>query len=241
MFNEGGFTLRTLIKAENLTKTYRGRTVVKNGSLHIREGETIALMGPNGAGKTTMIGMLLRLIHPDSGVVQHWTQNFKAETGVQLQSTPFFEGHSVEENIRLFAAFYNVKSKELDINSLLEVYGLREEKKSPAIKLSLGQQKRLAIAVTTLHNPKLIILDEPSAGLDPRGQKDIQQHIVEMKERGDTVFFSSHDMLEVSKVADRVMIMNDGEIAVTGTPQSLINEHGVSDVDELYSLITEQG
>ena len=197
-------------------------------------------MGPNGAGKTTMIGMLLKLINPDLGFVEHWTQNFKSETGVQLQSTPFFEGYTVEENIKLFAAFYNTSVSKKEINNLLDLYQLRGVEKTQAVKLSLGQQKRLAIAVTTLHNPKLMILDEPSAGLDPRGQKDIQQLILELKNKHVTVLFSSHDMLEVSKVADRIIIMNDGEIAVSGSPTSLINDYGVSDIEELYYLLTDR-
>lgn len=232
--------MHSLINAEGLTKKYHDRTVVKNCTLNIYEGETIALMGPNGAGKTTIIGMLLKLIQPDSGVVKHWTQNFKAETGVQLQSTPFFEGHSVEENIKLFAAFYNTSVSKKEIHDLLELYQLYGVEKTQAVKLSLGQQKRLAIAVTTLHNPKLMILDEPSAGLDPRGQRDIQQLILGMKNKHVTVLFSSHDMLEVSKVADRMIIMNAGEIAVSGSPTSLINDYGVSDIEELYYLLTDR-
>lgn len=231
--------MNALIKASHLQKTYQKRTVVKNSTFQINQGETIALIGPNGAGKTTTIGMLLGIIKPDSGELSYWTTNFKSKMGVQLQSTPFFEGYTVEENIRLFAAFYNVKVTKSELNNVLETFGLLEVEKSPAVKLSLGQQKRLAIAVTTIHHPDLVILDEPSAGLDPRGQKEIRNLILQLKEKGVTILFSSHDMLEVTKIADRIMIMSKGEIATNGSPKELIEKYELTNLEELFYKLTE--
>lgn len=231
--------MNTLVRASHLEKTYLKRTVVKDITLEIKQGETIALIGPNGAGKTTTIGMLLGIIKPNSGELFHWTPHFKSKTGVQLQSTPFFENYTVEENIKLFAAFYNVQLGKNELDARLKAFGLLEVKKSQAVKLSLGQQKRLAIVVTTLHDPTLVILDEPSAGLDPRGQKDIQNLILGLKEKGIAVLFSSHDMLEVTNVADRIMIMNNGEIVASGVTEDLLEKYGLNNLEELFYQLTE--
>lgn len=232
--------MTTLVKARHLHKKYGRRVVIKDCTVQINRGETIALIGPNGAGKTTTIGMLLGIIKPDAGELIHWTPHFKSKTGVQLQSTPFFEGYTVEENVKLFASFYNVQLSKHDLDKTLTAHELLEVKKSPAVKLSLGQQKRLALAVTILHHPNLVILDEPSAGLDPRGQKDIQNLILQLKEKETAVLFSSHDMSEVTTMADRVIVMNRGELMADGSPEDLLEKYELSSLEELFYHLTEQ-
>lgn len=230
--------MKKLINACHLTKSYKERRVIDNISLAIEEGEIIALIGSNGAGKTTTISMLLGILPQDSGTIAYWTPDFKKEIGTQLQSTPFFEGYTVENNLKLFAAFYNVVLTNKIIDERLASFDLLQAKKTPAIKLSIGQQKRLAILVTTLHNPKLVILDEPSAGLDPRGQKDIQRMIKSLKDNGVAVLFSSHDMLEVTKVADRIIIMNQGKIIANGSPNHLLEQYHAQNLEDLFFELT---
>ncbi|WP_369436084.1 ABC transporter ATP-binding protein [Lysinibacillus fusiformis] len=231
--------MKKLISACHLTKNYRERPIVDNISLEIEEGETIALIGSNGAGKTTTISMLLGILPQDSGTIAYWTTDYKKEIGTQLQSTPFFEGYTVEDNLKLFAAFYNVDLTNKMIDERLASFDLLQAKKTPAIKLSMGQQKRLAILVTTLHNPRLVILDEPSAGLDPRGQKEIQNMIKNLKENGVAVLFSSHDMLEVTKVADRIIIMNQGKIIANGSPDHLLEQYHAQNLEDLFFELTK--
>ena len=230
--------MKKLISASQLMKSYKTRCAVDHIDVDINEGEIVALVGTNGAGKTTTIGMLLGIIPQDSGTIKYWTSDYKKEIGTQLQTTPFFEGYSVEDNLKLFAAFYGVSLTKMLIDEKLAAFDLLQVKKMPAIKLSLGQQKRLAIIVTTLHNPKLVILDEPSAGLDPRGQREIQQIIKRLKDSGVSVLFSCHDMLEVMNVADRVLLMHHGKIIANGSPDSLMEHYQTQNLEELFFELT---
>lgn len=228
-----------LISANQLTKCYKTRCVVNHINFDIEEGEIVALIGSNGAGKTTTISMLLGIVPQDSGTIEYWKSEFKNDIGTQLQSTPFFEGYTVEDNIKLFAAFYRISLSSNEMEEKLAAFDLLQVKKVSAIKLSLGQQKRLAIIVSTLHNPKLIILDEPSAGLDPRGQKEIQQIIRGLKEQGVTVLFSSHDMLEVMNIADRILMMHQGNIIANGSPRYLMEKYQTQHLEDLFFDLTK--
>lgn len=229
-----------LIEFINVNKTFKGKKVINQLNFNINENEVIALVGTNGAGKTTTIRMLLGISQPDSGIIHRWTEDFSAKTGVQLQSTPFFEGYTVIENLKMFGTFYQVELDDKKIDEILRDFHLEDTKNIVASKLSLGQQKRLAISITTLHDPELIILDEPSAGLDPSGQKDVQRMIQRLKSQGKTILFSSHDMLEVRNVADRIFIMHEGNLLEEGAPEALLNKYGVKDLEELFYQLTRK-
>lgn len=231
--------MTTLIEAKSLHKSYNGREVVKGIDLSIHAGEVVALIGPNGTGKSTTISMLFGIVKPDVGSVSYWREDYKAHVGVQLQSTPFFEGYTAEENLRLFSALYHVKLTKEQINQKLMGCGLLEVKKTPASRLSIGQQKRLAIVLTTLHNPDLIVLDEPTAGLDPRARHEIKKMIKDLSQNNVSVLFSSHDMEEVAQTADRVILINQGQIIAHGSPTSLLEEHSQKDLEALYLALTD--
>jgi ABC-2 type transport system ATP-binding protein len=228
-----------LITAKSLTKIFRGRQVVKGVDLEVEQGQVLALIGPNGAGKSTTLSMLLGILKPDSGSVAYWRDDYRAHIGVQLQSTPFFEGYTAEENLKLFAALYRIKLDEAQLQEKLEECRLTEAKKVPAVRLSIGQQKQLALAVTTVHQPDLIVLDEPTAGLDPRARHDIRQTIRSFADGGRTVVFSSHDMEEVERVADRLVFISEGQIVAQGQPEALLQEYYLNDLEELYLKLTE--
>lgn len=227
-----------LIQATDLHKHFKGREVVKGVSLTIKKGEIVALIGTNGAGKSTTLAMLLGMLEPDSGSVITWRADFQAHVGVQLQSTPFFEGYTTEENLALFAALYHMKLSKADIRNKLEQCHLLDVRKTPAVSLSGGQQKRLAIAVTTLHNPELIVLDEPAAGLDPRARHEIQVLIQNVAANQCTVIFSSHDMEEVARIADRLILMHEGKIVAEGAPHDLVEQYNAEHLEDLYLQLT---
>lgn len=228
-----------LIKATALYRRFKGCEAVRGVSLEVRRGEALCLIGPNGAGKSTTIAMLLGLLRPDAGHVDYWRKDFRAHVGVQLQTTPFFEGYTAMDNLSLFAALYRINPSERRKMEILEAFGLVEARDTPALRLSPGQQKRLALAVTTLHNPELVLLDEPAAGLDPRTRHDIRQRIRARVDAGGTVLFTSHDMEEVSRTADRMILLYEGRIAAQGEPAELPRRHCVADLEALYLKLTE--
>ncbi|BAK97939.1 ABC transporter ATP-binding protein [Oscillibacter valericigenes Sjm18-20] len=228
-----------LIEAKGIRKRFHSREVVKGIDLEIRQGEILALIGTNGAGKSTTLAMLLGIFPPDAGTITRWRDDYKAHIGVQLQSTPFFEGYTAEENLRLFAALYNVKMDQGQIQQKLEECKLQGAGKTLASRLSGGQQKRLAIAVTTLHHPDFIILDEPAAGLDPCARHEIRTMIVRLAKNGATVLFSSHDMEEVSRIADRIILMHEGRIAAQGEPKSLLKQYHAENLESVYLELTD--
>jgi ABC-2 type transport system ATP-binding protein len=229
-----------LIEFINVEKSFKGRKVINKLNFSVHTNEIIALIGSNGSGKTTTIRMLLGITEPDNGIINRWTKDFNKKVGAQLQTTPFFEGLSVENNLKLFSTFYHLKLTNEKIAEILRNYSLLAVKNTLASKLSLGQQKRLAISITTLHNPDLVILDEPSAGLDPSGQREVQNMIRRLKAQGKSVLFSSHDMLEVRNTADRILMVDRGKLLEDGEPETILKKHGVSDFEELYYQLTKK-
>lgn len=222
------------IRAEGLVKTYGGRRVVDGIDLAIHQGEVLAIIGPNGAGKSTTLDLLLGLRRPDAGSIRYWSSQPQRYIGVQLQSTPFFPGFSALENMRMFAAFYGIRLKDREMIELLRRCGLADCAKTDAARLSGGQQKRLAIAMTLAHDPKLLFLDEPTAALDPRARREVRELIHALAESGTSVVFTSHDMEEVHKLASRVVMICGGKIIAQGTPEALLTEYQAGSLEELY-------
>jgi len=227
------------MEAKGIYKQFHNREVVKGIDVEVQQGEILALIGTNGAGKSTTLAMLLGILPPDTGTITRWREDYKAHIGVQLQSTPFFEGYTAEENLRLFAALYNLKMDKEQVQKKLEECNLQEARKTLASRLSGGQQKRLAIAVTTLHNPDLIVLDEPAAGLDPRARHEIRDMIKKLAGTGVTVLFSSHDMEEVSRIADRIILMHEGKTVAQGQPEDLLQQYHAENLENLYLELTD--
>jgi len=232
--------MNTLIEAHNLVKRYGDRVVVKDVDLMVSPGEVVALIGPNGAGKTTTLEMVLGLRMPDSGKVVFWRKDPLRQIGVQLQSTPFFRGLTVSENLTLFANFYGVHLSKQQVAELLARCGLTEVARTEASRLSGGQQKRLAIALTLSHQPRLIFLDEPTAALDPRARHEIRELIRSLATAGTTIVFTSHDMEEVGKLADRVVLVVEGRVRAEGKPADLLAEYSVGSLEELYLNLTNE-
>ncbi|MBY0165104.1 ABC transporter ATP-binding protein [Cytobacillus firmus] len=233
-------TLTTLIQAKGLRKTYGQRTVVQDVTLNIREGEVLAIIGPNGAGKSTTLDLVLGLRRPDAGTVTYWTSDPSPHIGLQLQSTPFFPGFTAMENLRMFAAFYGKRLSGSELIRHLDRCGLAEAARTDALRLSGGQQKRLAIAMTLVHDPKLLFLDEPTAALDPRARRDIRELIRSLADTGTSIVFTSHDMEEVHKLATRLVLICDGKVKASGTPDELLSRYGTGSLEQLYIQLTDE-
>ncbi|MDR0267630.1 ABC transporter ATP-binding protein [Paenibacillus sp.] len=229
----------TLIKAEGLIKTYSRKAVVNDLSLDINEGEVLAIIGPNGAGKSTTLDLLLGLRRPDAGSLTYWSPDPSRHIGLQLQSTPFFPGFTALENLRMFAAFYGLRLRNDELMRHLERCGLADCAKTNALRLSGGQQKRLAIAMTLAHEPKLLFLDEPTAALDPRARREIRELIHSLSASGTSIVFTSHDMEEVHKLASRILFISDGKLVASGSPQELLDRYKTETLEELYISLTE--
>lgn len=222
------------LKAENLKKTYGGRTVVKGVSLEVFQGEVVGLLGPNGAGKTTSFYMMVGLVKADEGSIElsgedltKFPIHVRALKGVGYlpQEASVFRDLSVEANI--FSVLENrelprTKKKNL-LNALIEDFGLDHIRNSKGGDLSGGERRRVEIARALALEPKFILLDEPFAGVDPLAVSDIQGIIRGLKKRNIGVLITDHNVRETLGIVDRAYIMNSGELLVDGTPDEIVN------------------
>ncbi len=217
------------ITVKNLKKYYGTTKAVDGVSFDVPEGQIVALLGPNGAGKTTTVEIIEGLRKKDDGEIYYFEKkvnqidkNVKAQIGVQLQKTAFFEYLTVYETIELFAGLYKMRFQKNDIERLINLVALQEKAKSRVKNLSAGQLQRLALAVALVNDPKVLFLDEPTTGLDPQARRHVWQIIEELKQKGKTIFLTTHYMEEAEKLADRVLIMDHGKIIASGTVQELV-------------------
>lgn len=229
-----------LLEAYGLVKRYGNRLVVNGIDLVVTPGEVVAVIGPNGAGKSTTLELILGLRLPDGGSVAFWCDHPLRQIGVQLQTAPFFRGLTVADNLTLFAHFYGVRLTSAQVDDILARCRLADASRTLATKLSAGQQKRLAIALTLAHQPRLLFLDEPTAALDPRARREIRELIRSLTTGGTAIVFTSHDMEEVSKLADRVVLIVSGQVRAEGTPANLLVHFGVGSLEELYLHLTQK-
>jgi ABC-2 type transport system ATP-binding protein len=209
-----------------LVKRYNGVIAVDSLDLEIRAGECFGLLGPNGAGKTTTIEILIGLQEPTSGQVvvlgQTWGEDDRAlrsRIGVSLQETRFPERLMVAEVVTLFRSFY---PRGRDVPSVIREVGLEEKARSWTSKLSGGQRQRLALACALVGDPELLVLDEPTTGLDPQARLQFGDSILSYKDRGCTILVSTHYMEEAQRLCDRVAIIERGKAIATGSPGELI-------------------
>lgn len=217
------------LRLENVTKRYGSMTAVDHLTLTVPSGTIFALLGPNGAGKSTTLEMIEGLRRPDEGHVW-WgdvdvarnPHEARSHFGVQLQSSAFFELLTVRETLALFQSFYRHSLKVPDLISRL---GLEEKQNTRVGGLSGGQKQRLALAVALINDPEVVFLDEPSAALDPQARRNLWHVIAELKKEGRTVVLTTHHMDEAEFLADRLAIIDHGQVLDQGTPRELIQRH----------------
>ena len=217
-----------MIRTENLTKEYDGFKVVDNLNLDVKEGEIYGFLGPNGAGKTTTILMLLGILRPTRGRIylleEELTKNFlslKRRIGVVSEKQYLYKEMAAGEYLDFFADLYGVKDKKKKIDQLLKSVSLLEVKNRKLGAFSRGMQQKLGFARALLHDPELLLLDEPVSGLDPTGIKQVRNLIEKENKKGRTIFISSHLLSEVEKLCREVAIINEGKLLAEDTMENL--------------------
>ena len=214
------------VSVQNLVKRYDELTAVAGVSFEVRRGEVFGLLGPNGAGKTTTVEIIEGLRTRDGGEVtvcgfdpQHTPNEVKERLGVALQATALADEIKVREALELFASFYR---RHADIEQLLRTVALEEKTGSRFDTLSGGQQQRLAIALALVNDPEVVILDEPTTGLDAQARRELHSMIERLKRDGKTVLLTTHYIEEAERLCDRVAIIDHGKIIALGSPRELI-------------------
>ena len=223
--SKGGDAINdTVIKVIDFRKVYGDIVAVDGISFEVQRGEVFGLLGPNGAGKTTTLESLEGLRAPDGGSLQVMSVDPTRESrklrnliGVQLQTSGLPDSMRVDEAMRFFSAYHGVAPNY----QLLERLGLSEKMSAQYHMLSAGLQRRLALAIALAHNPPVVLLDEPTAGLDVPSRNKLHDLMRELQAVGTTIILATHDMAEAEKMADRVAILLRGKIAATGTPREL--------------------
>lgn len=216
-----------MLQIENLNKSYGRYRVLKNLNLQINRGEIFGLIGPNGAGKTTTINIICNLIKPDSGTVEidgiPCSKVTKNLIGVAPQENLLYKNLSCEENLQFFARIYGVDSQKIKyhIDSTLKAVNLLDKAKKPVETLSGGMQRRMNIAVAIIHHPKLLILDEPTTGLDIESRYEIWELIETLRQRGMTIMLTTHLLDEAQRLCQRLGIIKGGELIAQGTLSEL--------------------
>ena len=222
--------MRPVIQASSVRKTYGSTVAVDEVSFEVNEGEIFGLIGPNGAGKTTTMECVEGLRTPDRGTISvlgldpfNDVYKLQERIGVQLQQAQLQKRIKVWEAVDLWASLY--QKDAIDSERLLEQLGLRDKRNAWFMTLSGGQKQRLFIALALVNNPELVFLDELTTGLDPQARRAIWELVRGIRERGKTVFLTTHLMEEAERLCDRVAIIEHGRIIDIDTPQSLVNRH----------------
>ncbi|MHB8126213.1 MAG: ABC transporter ATP-binding protein [Desulfitobacteriaceae bacterium] len=219
-----------LVEVRNLVKRYKDVLAVDNVNFSIEEGEIFGLLGPNGAGKTTAINAMIGLTRVDRGEIVIFGKNFKEceleikrDLGIVPQDIAIFEDLTAYENLCYFGKLYGLKGSLLKerVEGALEFTGLLEKKKQYPKKFSNGMKRRLNIACAIIHHPKLIIMDEPTVGIDPQSRNHILQSIKQLNKMGSTIIYISHYMEEIEEICTKIVIMDHGRVIAKGTKEEL--------------------
>ncbi len=208
-----------MIEVKNLKKIFKGKTVLNNVSLQVKEGEIFGYLGPNGAGKTTTVRIILGLLKQTSGEALVWGQplgehpELRRQVGVVLETDGLYERLSARENLDYFAELYGVEDREKKINDMLKFVGLYERRDDKLGTYSKGMRRKLALARAVISSPKVLFLDEPASGLDPEAQRLVRDLILQLvKEQDMAIFLNSHDLDEVERICTKIAIIQNGSI-----------------------------
>ncbi|WP_342376799.1 ABC transporter ATP-binding protein [Myxococcus stipitatus] len=238
----------TVLSVRELSKSYAGNVAVDHISFEVGPNEIVGLLGPNGAGKTTTINMVLGVLEPTSGAIHIQGVDLARERSRALEQTNFAAVYAplpgnltVVQNLRYFGLIYGVKNISERIESLLQEFDLQRFRDTKSGVLSSGEQTRVALAKAMLNQPRLLLLDEPTASLDPATAKDIRARIRDFAAKGTGgVLWTSHNMYEVEEVCHRVLFMSHGKVLLQGDPRKLPQEHGKATLEELFITVARE-
>jgi ABC-2 type transport system ATP-binding protein len=227
-----------LIEIKGVHKSFKDIKAVKGIDLLIKQGEFVGLLGPNGAGKTTLIEIIEGLQQPDEGEIKivgkGWKNNEEALhriIGIALQETKFMDKLSTKETLQMFASFYELDDKRVE--EVLDLVNLQAKKKSYTVNLSGGQRQRLALGVALLHKPKVLLLDEPTTGLDPAARREVWNILEKLRrEENISMILTTHYMEEAEFLCDRIVIMDQGKFIAQGSLEELVTNYSEGEVIE---------
>lgn len=221
-----------ILQVDNLHVSYGKFNAVSNVSLAVSGGEIFGLLGPNGAGKTSTLSAIEGLLKPQSGTITVCGYNIadqrlhaRANMGIQLQATSFQGELTVKEIIKLYAGMYGVALTMDKLMSVLQDIKLEESARKKFGQLSGGQQQRVSLVIATIHNPPLVLMDEPTTGLDPQSRRQLWERFEAMREKGHAILLTTHSMEEAEAVCDRIAIIDHGKIITIDTPQAIIDNN----------------
>ena len=228
-----------VIQALEVHKCFKDVKAVDGVNLEVQRGEFVGLLGPNGAGKTTLVEMIEGLRRPDSGDIvvlgKRWRSDeryLRGVMGISLQETNFIDKLTAHETLELFAGFYGIDRDRTD--QLLDLVALQKKRDSYTMNLSHGQKQKLALAIALLNGPRILILDEPTTGLDPNARREIWGILKGLKKSSTSLLITTHYMDEAEALCDRIIIMNEGRILVEGMLEEILpsGEQGVLPIEE---------
>jgi ABC-2 type transport system ATP-binding protein len=242
----GGAALALSVRA--LCKSYARVLAVDHVSFDVGRGEIVGLLGPNGAGKTTIINSILDVLTPTSGSIRIGNMDVARERPRALARTNFAAVYAtlpgnltVAQNLRFFGLIYGVHGLAERIEALLQQFALRDLRDTKCGVLSSGELTRVSLAKSVLNHPQLLLLDEPTASLDPSAAREVRASIRELARQGHCgVLWTSHNMYEVEEVCDRVLFLSRGRIVLEGDPRALPHQHGVPNLEELFIQLTRE-
>ncbi len=219
-----------MISAKNISKSFKDVRAVRGVSLEIPRGQYIAILGPNGAGKTTLVEMIEGIQKPDAGEIRILDKSWSADEahlrrimGLSLQETAYIDKLTVEETLNLFASFFGLG---IDVAPrILGLINLADKRKSYVMNLSHGMRQRLSIGIALINEPEILILDEPTTGLDPVARREIWDILVDLKKRETSLILTTHYMEEAEYLCDYIVIMDKGSVIVEGTLEELLAAH----------------
>ena len=245
---QGGQVESAVLAVADLRKSYGDTVAVDGVSFSVGHNEIVGLVGPNGAGKTTIINMILGVLEPSSGTIHVGGVDIAGDRSRALQCTNFAAVYaplpgnlSVYENLRIFGLIYGVAELRARIDALLAQFELDHFRNVKCGVLSSGEQTRVGLAKAMLNRPRLLLLDEPTASLDPAAARDIRARIHEFAMQGSAgILWTSHNMYEVQEVCDRVLFLSRGRILLQGNPRTLPAEHGKESLEELFVTVARE-
>jgi ABC-2 type transport system ATP-binding protein len=231
-----------VIEVREVYKSFKTVQAVRGIDLRIGNGQFVALLGPNGAGKTTLVEMIEGIQKPDKGEIMIMGKKWKGHEdelhrliGLSLQETRFIDKLTVKETLMLFASFFRLNQNR--VKEIISIVGLEEKTKSYVVNLSGGQRQRLALGLALLNNPRILLLDEPTTGLDPNARQEIWEILLSLKEKSDTsLILTTHYMEEAERLCDFIIIIDKGRILKQGTLEQLLEANGAKGKSFEFSI-----